>query len=58
MSEPLRREFRLFTDGKEPGIDAMAIMVELLKELPDNERNAALQYVADLFGFSIVAKRR
>lgn len=56
-NQPLSRSFRLFTEGKEPGIDAIAIMCELMKELPENERHAALQFVADKFGFSLQVKR-
>lgn len=56
--EPVTREFRLFTGGSSPGIDALAIMAELLKELKENERLAALQYCADLYGFGLVPKRR
>jgi hypothetical protein len=54
---PVCKEFRLFTGGKEPGIDAIAIMCELLKDLPPNEMQAALQYVADKHGFSLQTKR-
>lgn len=52
-AQPLTRSFRLFTEGKEPGIDAMAIIAELLKEMAPNERNAALGYFADLYGFKL-----
>jgi hypothetical protein len=48
---PVYREFKLFTGGKERGIDAIAIMSELMKEMDENERRAALFYVADKFGF-------
>lgn len=51
------REFQLFTGGKEPGIDGLAIISQLLKEMTPNERNAALFYVADLHGFEITPKR-
>lgn len=48
---PVFKEFRLFTAGREPGIDAIAIMCELLRDMPENERRAAVYYVADKFGF-------
>ena len=53
----MTREFRLFTEGQEPGIDAIAIMCEVLKDLPPNELAAALQYVADKHGYAITSKR-
>ena len=56
--EDVTRTFKLFTGGNEPGIDALAIMAALLKELKENERLAALQYCADLYGFSLVRKAR
>lgn len=51
MSNPGHREFKLFTDGKEPAIDALAIMCKLMEELNENERRANLYYIADKFGF-------
>lgn len=54
---PVTREFRLFTAGREPGIDAISIMCEVLKDLSDNERSAALFYIADKHGFAITPKR-
>jgi hypothetical protein len=53
----LTREFRLFTEGTEPGIDALAIIHEVLKGLPDNERSAALFWVADYYGYTLAQKR-
>lgn len=53
----LTREFRLFTEGAEPGIDALAIIHEVLKGLPENERSAALFWVADYYGYALTPKR-
>lgn len=53
----LTREFRLFTEGQEPGIDALAIIHEVLKGLPENERSAALFWVADYYGYALTPKR-
>lgn len=53
----LTREFRLFTQGQEPGIDGLAIICEVLKGLAENERSAALFWVADYYGFTLAPKR-
>ncbi|HTF45053.1 MAG TPA: hypothetical protein VK641_14185 [Terriglobales bacterium] len=49
MSEKLKREFEIYTNCAEPGIDAIAIMVQLLKELRPSEVRAALMYINDRF---------
>jgi hypothetical protein len=49
MVRPKYRRFKLFTNGEIGGIDAMAIMCELLGELPPNEQRAAINYVVDRF---------
>lgn len=54
---PVYKEFRLFTGGKEPGIDAIAIICEVLKDLQKNELSAAMQYVADKHGYALIPKR-
>lgn len=54
---PTFRRFKLFTGGKEPGIDAIAIICEVLKELEPNELSAAMFYVADKHGYRIESKR-
>lgn len=52
------RSFRLFTDGQEPGIDAIAIIHEVLKGLKENEQSAALYWIADYYGYALTEKRR
>lgn len=57
VEKPVYKRFKLYTGGKEPGIDAIAIMHAVLKDLPVNELHAALQYIADLHGFALSPKR-
>lgn len=57
VERPVYKRFKLFTGGKEPGIDAISIMHDVLKDLPANELHAALQYIADRHGFYLNPKR-
>jgi hypothetical protein len=47
---PARITLRLFTDGKNPTIDRLGLLLEVLGQMPDNERRAALAYAADFYG--------
>lgn len=49
VKEPTFRKFKLFTNEENPEIDRLAIMVELLNEMPPNERDAAMVYLAERF---------
>lgn len=53
---PLRRHFRMFTDGKQPTIDRLGIVMEVLGEMADNERRAAIAYAADFYGYKVYSK--
>lgn len=52
----VRRSFVLFTGGEVPEIDRLAIIMQLLKEMDDLERRAAVSYMADYYGFRVYAK--
>lgn len=54
---PVYREFKLLTAGKEPGIDGLAIIHQILSEMKENERSAALFWIADKNGYVIAPKR-
>jgi hypothetical protein len=48
-ARPKKRSFTLFTRGDIACLDALAIMTELLRELPPNEVRANLNYLNDRF---------
>lgn len=56
MKPLVRRSFVLFTDGEQPSIDRLSIMMTVLGEMDDNERHAALAYAADYYGYGIRVK--
>jgi len=45
MSEPIRREFVLVTDGKDPEIDAIGVVIALFKDLQGYEIARILNYL-------------
>ena len=45
MADKTRRSFELPTEGKQPAIDAMSIIVTLLDELPNEEVAGWLGYL-------------
>lgn len=47
--EPLQRCFALATQGADPGLDVLAILILLLKELEPDERGACLAYITSRF---------
>lgn len=47
--EPLTQRFRLATQGSDPGLDALAILIEVLKGLEPEERGACLAYITSRF---------
>lgn len=53
---PLRISLRLFTDGKHPPIDRLGLLMEVLGQMPDNERRASLSYAADFYGYRVYPK--
>lgn len=53
---PLRKCYRLFTEGEIPEIDRLSIIMEVLREMLPEERRAALGYVADFYHFRIQIK--
>jgi len=53
---PMRISLRLFTDGKHPPIDRLGLLMEVLGQMPDNERRAALAYAADFYGYKVYSK--
>ncbi len=44
-----KRSFKLYTQGDDPSIDALAIITELLRELPPHEVRATLTFINDRF---------
>lgn len=46
---PKRVTLRLFTDGKNPTIDRLGLLMEVLGQMPDNERRAALKYAVNFY---------
>lgn len=49
MIEPMYREFQLITKCQDPAIDALAIMIELLRSLPPRAMRANLAYLNSRF---------
>jgi len=47
--ERLQRCFICPTNGSDPGLDSLAILVEVLKELEPDERAASLAYITSRF---------
>lgn len=47
--EPLSRCFPLVTEGRDPGIDAVAMCCAILAPLTKEERGAALCYITSRF---------
>lgn len=52
----LRRTFVLFTGDEVPEIDRLAIVMQVIKEMDDLERRAAVSYMADYFGYRVFPK--
>lgn len=46
---PARRSYTLVTEGRDPGLDALSIVVEVLKPLTEEQRQAVLAYVTSRF---------
>jgi len=55
-SQWVHRPFKLFTNGEQPFVDRLAIIMELMREMEDNERRAALGYVSDYYGYRVLPK--
>lgn len=43
------REFKLFTNGDNPGIDRLSVICECFDEMDNNEKVAALGYIDSRF---------
>jgi len=52
----LRRAFVMFSNGEVPEVDRLAVIMELMREMNDNERRATLGYVADFCGCRVFQK--
>lgn len=52
--QPVFREFQLVTAGRDPGVDALAIICATLEPLPAKERAALLSYVSSRYGLVVV----
>lgn len=48
-----RRSFDVVTEGAEPSLDRLKIILELFKEMDDLERIATVRYLAAKFGILI-----
>lgn len=58
VKRPRLRKLPLFTRGEHRVIDNLKICYDLLEELPEHERVANLNYLADKFGYALVRKSR
>lgn len=52
----VRRSFVMFSSGEMPEIDRLAVLMELMREMNDKERLAAIGYVTDFYGYRVQPK--
>lgn len=52
----LRRSFVMFSNGEVPEVDRLAVILELMKEMAENERRAAIFYFTDYYGYRVYPK--